>query len=350
MALLLWWLRRRRARPQGRERLSNLIHWRQRRSSCFQLWRRDADAESVDHQSVNYEPEKGTLPLGQDVGPTDYPRPPREYAPGNRRTSARSSGAVIDIGPQLSEEIFLADGLLRPNGSALLDATSDAHPYLTFNNPSPFAVDFDGTRRPATTPNASTTLMQPAQAATTVIRNTVHSFLDLASSISSSSRRNLARHSRSSSGSGRSPIPVPLRGTSHSRGNSGSSPSFPYPMLSPASRRGNGGSSGTEEPPSPGHSIPHTVSDIHFRPADEVSDSDGMHTRPVSGATRAGHPPLSTHVFGSPASPVILQHLLRSAHGGLPPRSPGGQWAQRRESIRKSLVAGPRSLPKPPTK
>jgi hypothetical protein len=317
LCLLLCILCRKRWRRSGaRARVNALIHFPPRRSSCFQLCRRGSDTGSNwDGHSITFAQTEKTPEFPEEplAIPMVYPQLPREYDRVLPRATTAEMGEVIDITaspprtPRNTSPATSIHDMKRSNRSALLDVPTNAHPYLSVPGSSPFALDLD---QQLTAPTPAAALGHS--------RRTIYSFLDFASGSSLASRRETSsssqhaarRHSpqHTSTGSStrsRMPIPFTSLSTPSRRSASGSgsgSQSFPYPLQAHAAA----------EPPSPGNSIPLTVSDIYFRPQDDISVSDGGATRPTSvpysERPRVVESPVP--MFQSPASPVILQRLL----------------------------------------
>jgi hypothetical protein len=298
------------------------------------------DVESVfDDQPIMFlrnGNEKATLgvpgavtPQSMFFPPAVLPRPPQEYNPRNSRTSTawRDSlafSATSDPYTTPAPAPIRKPTAPRRGSKTLLLGTKEqtTTPYLTFgrrgsrpaalqdlNRPIPedvpgSVIDIRAEPEPSAeysfldistsngSPSGTTHQLEPSERSARVVNRGSH--------VSSASSGNgngvlrglfgraqrLSRQSRQSqSGSGN---------------GSGSSPSFPYPFEAQG-RHGSVPDTPLNGPPSPGGSVPQTVSDIHFRPVSEITD--GFRTRPTSMPA----PPVPE---AAPPSTAIVQRLL----------------------------------------
>jgi hypothetical protein len=282
------------------------------------------DAESVfDGQPITfkaYEKEKGK-PAENWSPVAALPRPPREYAPGGQRASVawRDSLAQSDAYTLPSPR---APDRRRGSKTLLLGDMLDAQSYLSFGRARQPPSNARGSVLPQIVAEEVLDIRAPTPAQTVPSHAADASFLDIASSSSPSSKhlsfpsssssrqahqgshrsKRASRSQRASSNSGlgnavlRSLFPRALAIAPAASSGSGS---LPYPFVGQ-------GQHGADGPPSPGGSMPQSVSDIHFRAADDITDTDGALTRPVSMPA-----PRPTSIDGRPnGSPVIVQRFL----------------------------------------
>jgi hypothetical protein len=320
------------------------------------------------------------------------PRPPREYAPKDQRASVTWRDSLINQPDTYTVPTKRPTDKRRGSKTLLLSGTQASVPYLTFGRSDNPPADIRSSMIPDLTEDLVLDIRAPSSAGVPVQHAPEQSFLDISSSGSPSSNhqsfpsstnservnrgshRSKSQRSRSRPPSGssalgnsvlRSLFPRSLRvstGRQESTSGSGSAPSsFPYPFVA----QGHHGSVPDSPVDQHGHreSMPRTVSDIYFRPSDDIT-SDGLQTRPTS---IPAPPQPHTAVEGLPvSSPVIVQRFLgmwgqapRSADAYAPnfpgppppaypqlwPRSPVSPTSQPWvASPRTSAPAGPRPL------